>query len=192
MVKDEFYLAGGTALALLLGHRISLDFDLFSQQNKLLEQDRQQLLFRLKNNNLLVRESSSGTLHVTLNGIFISLFFYPYPLISSTSRTWQKVSISGELDIAAMKFSAIQGRGSRKDFIDLYFLTKKFPLEVLLQAAEKKFKVQENFLIQTCKALVYFEDAEREPMPKMLASISWNDVKEFFVRETKRVVKTLF
>lgn len=191
LVKDDFYLAGGTALALLIGHRISLDFDLFSLSNKLQEMERTKIVTMLGNSNLLIRESSEGTLHITLDGIFISLFSYPYKLLDKPSGTWVGIKVASILDIAAMKLSAIQGRGSRKDFIDLYFISKKIPLIELLQAAEKKFNTQDNFLSQTCKALVYFEDADREPMPKMKAQVSWPEIKLFFKNESKRVVKTL-
>lgn len=191
LVKKDFYLAGGTALALLMGHRVSLDFDLFSISNKLLKNEREKILSSLRDKKLSVLLAQDGTLHLSVDGVSISLFHYPYPLISKFSGKWNNINIAGIPDIGAMKLSAIQGRGCRKDFIDLYFIAKEKPLIDLLQEAEKKFKAQGNFVEQTCKALTYFKDADVEPMPKMLKNVSWGDVKQFFIREAKRIVKAL-
>ena len=191
LLRNEFYLAGGTALALLLGHRISLDFDLFSASNKLLKNERENILSLLREKKLSILSAQDGTMHMLINGVSISLFHYPYPLISKISGKWNNMNIAGIPDIGAMKLSAVQGRGCKKDFIDLYFIAKEKPLVDLLLQAEKKFKAQENFIEQTCKALTYFKDADMEPIPKMIKTVSWSEIKRFFIREAKKVMKSV-
>lgn len=187
----EFYLAGGTALALREGHRISLDLDLFSPADRLDGRGRMAAIKALEaTGDLEVREEGEGTIHARLGETDVSLFHYPYPLIEPTAR-WRDLNVAGLLDIAAMKLSAALGRGSRKDFIDIYWLAKKLGLPALLRAAERRFPTHRDFPLQACRALVYFDDAEKEPMPRLLAKIEWNDVKAFFEEHAPRAIRKL-
>jgi len=190
----EFYLAGGTGLALQIAHRISVDFDLFSFQNSLLSLDREKLLRVLKGvGRIEIELSQDGTLQLFLNRVPISFFHYPFILISST-RNVGKMRIASVQDIGLMKIAALIGRGSRRDFLDLYFIVREnISLDRLFRLSEMKFTEIRDFPMQAMRALVYFEDAEKERMPKMLKPSSWKNVKEYFVREvgnlTDRFIK---
>jgi len=95
-------------------------------------------------------------------------------------------------DIGCMKIDAISTRGRKRDFIDLYFICQKYcPLEKLLIDFARKYRKTGYNLSHILKSLSYFVDAETDPMPKMLVRTSWNSIKDFFIKETKRVVKDL-
>ncbi|MFH1726167.1 MAG: nucleotidyl transferase AbiEii/AbiGii toxin family protein [Elusimicrobiota bacterium] len=189
VVSSEFYLAGGTALALRLGHRISLDLELFSPDDPLEEARRASLLKALAGTGSLdIREAQDGTCHFRLGGTPVSLFHYPYPLLSP-ARDWRGLPVASVEDIAAMKLSAIVGRGSRKDFLDLYCVCRRIGLDAVLRVAEGKFPDRPEFLLQAARALVYFEDAEKEPMPRLLEKLSWQAVKSYFERTAPKTLR---
>lgn len=189
LLHDGFYLAGGTALALRHGHRISLDLDCFSKTEKLGETGRIALTERLKSSGKLkVLKSSEGTLHLLLATTAVSLFHYPYPLCGKTEH-WEGLPVASDLDIGAMKLSAIIGRGSRKDFLDLYWICRATGLTPVLDAAAAKFRDHQDFLLQAARALVYFDDAEEEPMPRLLRRVSWREVKSFFASQTPKLLR---
>lgn len=184
----DFYLAGGTGLALQLGHRISVDLDFFTKTRSLDGDDRRIILknmTRLPKFSLL--EEREGTLHLELFGARVSLLHYDYPLLSRLKR-WKGVAAASPIDIGLMKIGAVIGRGSRKDFIDLYFIGRQVcSIESLLKRAKRKFPQSRDFKIQALKALVYFADAERERMPRMLEDIAWSDVRSYFEQEVRRM-----
>ena len=82
-----------------------------------------------------------------------------------------------------MKLNAISGRGSKKDFIDLYFLLKEFPLLELIGLYKKKYGDGSEFLV--LKSLSYFDDADAEPMPKMLKQYEWENIKSHLNKELR-------
>jgi len=180
------YMAGGSALALHFGHRESLDFDFFTpfsfSSSNLAE--KLKILGDFKTKTLV-----SDTLLGTLNGIQFSMFFYKYPLIFSPQK-FLGIEIADPKDIAAMKIAAVMDRGTKKDFIDLFFLSQKgISLEKCFQIYDKKYKVLENNLYSIITSLSYFVDAENSAMPVMLNKISWNKVKDFFEKEAVRLGK---
>lgn len=185
----DFYLAGGTALALRLGHRVSLDLDLFAPKNALGPEQRQALLEALKASGpTKIKEVKDGTCHLDLAGTTVSLFHYDYPIIGRFD-SWRGLDVASLEDIAAMKLSAVLGRGSKKDFIDLHELCRGLGLDRVMATAERKFPLHSDFPLQAARALVYFEDAEKEPMPRMLAAASWEDVKSYFEGSIPAYVK---
>lgn len=191
MIATDFYLAGGTALALQLGHRISLDLDFFSNQNLLSTIDRSHLITELKKSGPVeILESSEGTCHLKLESVLVSLFRYDYALLKPLSDKWHTIPIAHTKDIAAMKLSAIVGRGTKKDFVDIFFLSKKFGLKMIFSAGEEKFPDQPNFIMQATRALLYFEDAEKDPMPRLLKQVPWPGIKKFFLTEVPKLVKS--
>jgi hypothetical protein len=97
--------------------------------------------------------------------------------------------LADERDIAAMKLDAVSSRGSKKDFIDIYFLLEKYSLPELLEIFEKKFAAIKFNRIHILKSLSYFEDAENEPMPIMLKPVSWEDVKKKIVAEANQILR---
>ena len=121
-VFSSFYLAGGTALAIQLGHRESIDLDWFSREDFSNSRVKESLS---KLGQLEVNSEEEGTLHGVLDGVKISFLRYPYenlfPLIS-----FERTYLADERDIAAMKIDAVSSRGSKKDFIDMYFLLQKY------------------------------------------------------------------
>lgn len=184
-----FYLAGGTALALRLGHRISLDLDFFSSENRLLGSDRLALFESLKTTGpVQVTEEKDMAYHLVVGNTSVSLFHYPYPRLRPTQE-WRGISVAAVEDIAAMKISAIVGRGARKDFIDLYRACRVLGLAGALRAARRKFPDHRDFIVQSSRALVYFEDSEKEPMPKLLERFSWSAIRAYFEREVPKALK---
>ena len=169
-----FYLAGGTALALRLGHRRSVDFDWFSTQAL---GDALRLARTLQDvAPLKVESTEQGTLHATVFKVRVSFMEYRYPLLRPTIA-WaaKEVRLASLEDIACMKLSAVAQRGSRKDFVDLFALERRVPLAHALRSYVKKYGTHE--VGPVLHGLVYFDDADREPMPRMLRPWAWSDIK---------------
>lgn len=180
-----FRLGGGTGLALLVGHRRSVDFDWFRIDSM---GDPMLLARELRDAGvpLEVDQVGKGTLHGTVKGVRVSLLEFAYPDLAEPLRFPDyDVTILSLDDLACMKLSAIAQRGSRKDFVDLFALcTEHRPLGELIELYQKKFEVQEpGHLLYS---LAYFEDAEEERMPKMLWDARWPEMRkciEGWVRE---------
>jgi len=185
LLRDA-YLAGGTALALQIGHRISVDLDFFTSKEF--------------NGNIFVRKlkklipdfqlerMAAGTVLGNINKIRFSFFFYDYLLLFK-KHNLSGIKIADIKDIAPMKIAAISDRGTKRDFIDLYFIIKVekiLSLDEILRLYDKKFGLLKQNKIHILKSLCYFDDAEQEPMPKMLKDVSWKEVKKFFEEEIKK------
>lgn len=174
-VKNS-YLAGGTALALLLGHRLSEDLDFFTLE----EFDEKTLSQNLKK---LPEFKEDGTAWRTVWGKIgdtkFSLFYYQYPLIKKTI-TFEGIQILQKEDIAAMKIHALEDRGTKRDFVDLYFLAKEFSLEQMLKFYDQKYGVLKEHLYIILRSMDYFAEAEIDKMPEMLIPVSWEEVRKFF------------
>lgn len=184
---EDFYLAGGTGMALRLGHRISLDLDFFSPDCPLNRSDRMSLKKKLEaSGGLEILGEKDGTFHLRLENTAVSLFHYPYKLLKPPSK-WKGLKIASVEDIAAMKMSAVAGRGSKKDFIDLFFVCRSHKISDVFKWAGRKFPGHPNFCVQAAKALVYFEDAEKEPEPRMLKPADWDEIKAFFEKEVPKL-----
>ena len=180
-LMKNWYLAGGTALALQYGHRRSVDFDWFSPRsfsiNKLELSLRQ--LGRLK-----VLATDIGTWHGALNGVKISFLYYPYPLLyPCLNYGW--VRLANDKDIACMKLQAISSRGSRKDFFDFYTILKRYSLAEILHWVDRKFQGVKYSHLHLLKSLVYFNDAESEPNPVLLDRLNWTRVKTELRKQVK-------
>jgi hypothetical protein len=177
--NTDFYLAGGTALALHIGHRPSLDFDWFISRIG----DPEDLYKILKASNISysVLTTSFETIYLNINSIQVSFIGYDYPMLKPPDIISSKYpfQIAGLDDIACMKLSAIASRGSRKDFVDLYFLVNEFrSLEEYLRLFMRKYK--NNDLGYIIKSLVYFKDAEAEPELKVIKPLDWEKLKADF------------
>ncbi len=181
---QDFYLVGGTALALHLGHRESIDLDFFSPYDFSLGKLKDDISaigkYRLTN-------EEEGTLDGMLDDVKVTFLRYSYPMLFPLVE-WNGVKLADERDIACMKIDAISSRGSRKDFIDIYFLLEKYTLEEILSLFEKKYSHIEYNKMHLLKSLAYFEDAEDDVMPKMLKDVSWEEVKSKILQETKKLV----
>ena len=179
----DFYLAGGTALALHLGHRRSVDLDFFSADP--FSQDLLVATLQALPEFSLVAKSTQ-TLHLNVSGTKVSFIGYSYPLLFPL-ELFRGLAVADVRDIACMKLSALASRGSRRDFIDLYVAAQRYGLPRLLEFFQRKFAEANYSVIHVQKSLVYFVDAEKEPMPAMLLPLSWEEVKAFFLREVRNL-----
>ncbi|MBR1786434.1 MAG: nucleotidyl transferase AbiEii/AbiGii toxin family protein [Paludibacteraceae bacterium] len=158
---EHFRLVGGTALALQLGHRISVDLDLFSQTPF----DAQQLQENLEINHLLQTDYlAKGTVKGEINGVQIDCIEHNYPWIKPLVEE-DGIRLASLEDISAMKLNAIAGNGTRiKDFIDVAELSSVFSLNQMLNFYEQKYNA--NILIPL-KAIIYFDDINKSEPIKM-------------------------
>lgn len=178
---STFYLSGGTALSLQLGHRESEDLDFFSKQPFRPELVEQQLhAFGALQDTTL----ASGTLNTYLNGVKLQFLEYPYPLLEPP-MSWNGIEISSVVDIACTKLQTVGMRGSKKDFVDLYFLLDLYSLDQLFSFARTKYIESDYSETHILKSLVYFEDAESQPMPRLHKEVSWDHVKKRMIDAVK-------
>jgi hypothetical protein len=177
LTQMGFYLAGGTALALYLGHRQSVDLDWFSGEPLA---DPLRLAQRLRDAGLAfaTAQTAPGTLHGHVLGVRMSLFEFRYPLLQDLV-SWEDIGVrlASLDDLACMKLSAIAQRGSRKDFYDTYALCRSYrPLAQLLSLYRQKFAIDD--IGPLLYGLVYFADAEAEPDPMLVQAVRWTAVKK--------------
>ncbi len=184
-IFKDFNLVGGTALALINGHRVSIDIDLFgdSEINELEFED------VIKNlGNVTVVKKSKNIIIYSINGIKVDFVNYKYPLLKKVTTT-QNIRMVSEKDIAAMKLNAISGRGSKKDFIDLFVLLAKYSLDEMIAFYKKKYHDGSEFLV--LKSLTYFEDADEEAMPIMIIQDTWPQIKQKIKEVTEEYLRKL-
>lgn len=184
-VLKHFYLAGGTALALELGHRKSEDLDWFSAE-QFLSDGIKKKLSELGAFQLIGEEE--GTIHGVLDEVRISFLRYDYGMLFPLIR-FEGVHIADERDIAAMKIDALSSRGSKKDFVDIYFLLQKYSLSELVGFFEKKYKDIQFNKLYILKSLVFFDDAEADPMPSMVEKADWEEIKKKIREETTAILQ---
>lgn len=176
LILEGFYLGGGTGLALHFGHRRSIDLDFFSA-DLFNEDDLLRKVEQMKDVSLV--EKHKYTLHAGILGTKVSFLGYEYPMLFPL-ESFSEVAVADARDNACMKISTIMSRGKKRDFIDLYVVSQRYGLEHLGELFKQKYaKTHYNFQ-SVLKSLAYFQDAEEDPMPDMLAPISWEEVKEFF------------
>lgn len=186
-VSERFYLAGGTGAALQLGHRTSLDLDFFTATK--FQSPELELLEELKEIGRVSKSSTSpGTLHCELDRVKLSFFRYGYPVLFPFQNL-DNIKIADIRDIGLMKISSVSDRGSKKDFIDLYFIsTEVLSLPKLFTFFRRKYKQVDYNVIHIIRSLAYFREAEKEKkMPKMLRPVKWADVKKYFEKEMREL-----
>lgn len=186
-IAKDFYLAGGTALALYLGHRFSVDLDWFAEKFDYTPSFRRRLE---KIGQLGVDSESEKTFNGSLNGVKLSFFEYPYPLISPKTEYAKGAWLAGVPDIAVMKLEAIASRGSYKDFIDVYFLLQEYSLQDILGFVQKKFLGVDYNEAHLLKSLTYFQDAQGTAKPRLLREVPWGKVTKTIQDEVERYIKT--
>lgn len=187
-VVAEMYLVGGTALTLQLGHRVSQDFDFCVKGNVLAENIARDLggVGKLTVDLL----EPPHTLLGTFEGIKISVFRYDYEMLEPYVY-YQKVALASVKDIAAMKLSAICGRATKRDYVDLYVLAQSYTFDEMFAWYDRKYGALSNNVYTLIKALGYFDDAQTDEMPEMLVPVGWEHVKAFLLSESLRLGKTL-
>ena len=178
----ETRLVGGTALALHLGHRLSIDLDLFGKfdQEKITE-----ILKSESFDSFIVHSETEVIKHYIINQIKVDIVKYDRYQWLEKSVNEDQITIAGLKDIAAMKIAAITNRGTKKDFIDMFFLLKIFSIKEIVEFYQMKYPDANVFM--AIISLAYFDDAEKDDMPKMLISTQWEDVKKRIIAEIKQI-----
>jgi hypothetical protein len=182
-----FHLVGGTALALNIGHRNSIDIDLFSNFSF----ETQQLLENLTHDfqfNLFY--SANNTLKGSVSNIKLDILAHRYPYVKKPLHI-EGISMLSVEDIIAMKLNAISVNGQRvKDFIDIYFLLGTFTIEARLSFYKKKYTLQNE--VNVLKSMIWFNDVDLSDWPVMLKNkeLKWNLVKKEITKSVKIYLKT--
>ena len=180
----RFYLAGGTALSLQMGHRRSVDLDFFSESDEVHARTRSTLIHIFSSRRAQIIESVDGNLLLLTDGLHVGFFSYGYPLLEPV-QTVENIRLASLLDIGLMKLDAIIGRGSRKDFYDLYMISRQIPLQDILRGGEQKYPQSRDFQLMALEGLLQFDNADRDHQPEMLVDLPWDKVRSFFVEQGK-------
>ncbi|MBI5052246.1 MAG: nucleotidyl transferase AbiEii/AbiGii toxin family protein, partial [Chloroflexi bacterium] len=162
----RFYLGGGTALALRLGHRISRDLDFFSESDEVGDDTRKEILRHLRDafSNYRIITNAPGDLTTNLLGRDVGFYSYGYELLEPCDEA-ASIRIASLSDIGAMKLDAIAGRGARRDFYDVYFLAQHIPLEIMFERAQEKYPHARDFAMMVMPRLNDFRYADtQEPV----------------------------
>jgi predicted nucleotidyltransferase component of viral defense system len=189
MMEKKFYLGGGTALALYFGHRHSVDLDWFTDGRMndpfILAQ-----AIRDEKITFVADQTERGTLHGKISGVRVSFLEYRYPLLKPLiSLPECGCLMASPEDLACMKLSAITQRGSKKDFLDIYALSRKYiSLNEVISLYQKKYSVQD--IAHLLYGLAYFEEADHERMPKMYWKSDWKTVKKTLQAWLKELVES--
>ena len=182
-LPEKSYLAGGTAVALHLGHRKSIDLDFFTPYEFAERQWEEKLK---KDLSLKLIKRDWQTLIGTVNGIKFSLFSYKYKQIAAFEY-FLELPVASAPDLCAMKLDTIIARGTKRDFIDIYFLSQKFSLKEMFSFYQKKYGNLEEKEIMIRKSLVFFEESDGDEMPQMLIETDWEEIKKWFLGEVKNL-----
>jgi len=182
--KEKFYLAGGTALALQIGHRVSIDFDFFTERDFENEEvyERVRTLF----GQVSRTQESLGTLAVVIpDDVRVSFMRYRYPLLEPCVDT-EHLRLASLSDIGCMKFGAIVSRAELKDYVDLFFILKLFPLSKLLTDLSRKMPSLDQNLV--LKALVSFDDVTIGPIDFIKGyEVTFDEIQESIIKNVKSV-----
>ncbi|WKZ25738.1 MAG: nucleotidyl transferase AbiEii/AbiGii toxin family protein [bacterium] len=184
--NDGFYLAGGTSLALLIGHRTSVDFDFFIQKHfdsaKLVDK-----ISKVFGSDAKVTLIEKDTVFVIIKDVECSFFWYQYPLIDKV-KTEIGINLAGLKDIAAMKLLSVSHRPAKRDYIDIFYLLNNFSLEEMMTFAYRKYKNFNEYLI--LRALTYYDDAEGKETKRSIKlldpNFSWQEAKTVITNEVKK------
>lgn len=188
--KHNAILAGGTALALHMGHRMSMDLDFFTGSDFFTER----IFSKIRGRGYTFRLISEGDGYflIEVDVIKISMFKYEYPFIEEPAM-YKGIKVAGIFDIASMKVIAISQRGTKRDFVDLYFIMQDIPFHKIAKCMVRRFGKERINPIHIGKSLVCFSDAESHPEPEYLKGkgVIWDQVKEFFRNHVKQIVYDL-
>jgi len=180
--SDFFYLAGGTALSLHLGHRRSEDIDLFTRKQFSVEYYSD--IVTSVEGQILIAEQ--GTVHCIVNNVKLSLLYYPYPLLNSQAD-FHGLKVASIADIACMKAIAISQRAEKKDFYDFAEILKILPPAEIRKMLFEKFGQKKINCYHMLKSFFYFSDVEHSPDPVSLNGTSWEDVKQYLSSREKEI-----
>ena len=188
LADSKWYLAGGTALALQVGHRQSVDLDFFLPEADFQATDLERKLVATGEWTTSFRQE--GTMYGVLAGAKVSFIAYPFFKPSSQRIRCGNIFILVQSDIAAMKIIAISQRGRKRDFVDLYwYCNNRESLFEVIQRGVKGYPGQEHNINHILRSLVYFVDAEEDPVPKIFFKATWREIKTYFQREVPRITR---
>jgi len=182
-------LAGGTALALQVGHRVSVDFDFFTND----EFDPAAVLRAVQATSAEVQslKLEPGTAVMIVDRVKVSLFQYPYPF-AEPMELFNGTKVAGIVDITGMKLIGIMQRGARRDFVDLYTVLRTTPFRVVAHNAIQRFGPTLIEPVIIGKALAWFADADAQPDPMYLGKpLQWSAIKRFFRSSVSQFVLDL-
>lgn len=178
---NDFNLVGGTALSLQIGHRNSIDIDLFG----VCSINEEKFIAKIeKLGSFEIFKRSKNIIISSINGVKTDFVNYKYPLLENP-QILDGIRFVSKKDIAAMKLNAIMGRGSKKDFVDLYFLSQEFSLTEMISFYEKKYNDGSVFML--LKSLTYFDDADIQILPKMYKDFDWETCKQKIIEEVLKL-----
>lgn len=178
---SAFNLVGGTSLALQIGHRLSVDLDFFGNRPF----ETQEILDLLQPiGKVRIISQSKNILILNVEGVKVDFVNYRYPLISEVIHT-EGLRLLDLPDIAAMKLAAIAGRGRKKDFIDIYFLLKKYSLAQLFEFYNTKY--EDGSVLMVSRSITYFDDADHDEDLMLFKTVSWEKIKEVIRKEVKKL-----
>ena len=184
---EKFYLVGGTALALQIGHRKSVDIDLFSDFSF----DITQILENLSADfDFKLFFSAENTIKGSINRVQVDILAHRYPLVLEP-LTENKIMMLSLQDITAMKLNAITGSGQRvKDFIDIYYLLRKFTIAEMISFYKTKYKQYNE--VNVLKSITYFNDVNLSDWPQLIEnpSLQWDEVKKSITNATMKYVNS--
>lgn len=185
---ENYYLAGGTALALQTGIRESFDFDFFVQ----IEFDENLLIQELEEiGKLEVTVCRKGTVHAILNGVQLTFLYFKNNLVADKIEVEdvKGLYLASIKDIAIMKLIAISQRGTKKDFFDLYYICNNFNITItdILKMLKEKYDENKVNYAHIIQSLAYFEDAEDENLPKVFIDYNWEKIKEYYIKEQIKI-----
>ncbi|MDA8017694.1 MAG: nucleotidyl transferase AbiEii/AbiGii toxin family protein [Thermoanaerobaculia bacterium] len=189
----DLYLAGSAALTLYLGHRQVRDLDLMGV-HRLRSPQRRDLMQDLLaiEPGVRVETARDGFLSVRFpeswNDACLRLYYYPYPLVGPEENI-VGLSVASALDLGLMKLGAVASRAARRDFVDLYLLTRRLPLRTLLEHSQEKFGHVRDFPLQALKGLADLSSARQEPIPALRTEVGWNDVEAWVRGEVREVAR---
>ena len=173
-------LVGGTALALQYGHRQSIDLDFFG----ILPEEKEELVEMTKRvGNVLVTNRSKMILQTVINQVKVDFVDYSRYEWIDEPVMGDGFVLASDKDIAAMKVNAIIGRGTKKDFIDLYVLLQRYSLSEIMAFYKQKYPDFSEY--RALLSMTYFEDAEMQDVPKMFIDTSWDTMKSTIIEAVK-------
>jgi len=170
----ELRLVGGTALALQLGHRRSIDLDFFGPIDAEGLQIADEMYAAGLEDIVVIRNTRTIKIFI-VNKVKVDIVSYRYKWLTSPIEI-DDVKLADIKDIAAMKLAAVTNRGTKKDFVDIFFLLQQFTIKQMLELYEQKFT--DGSIFNVIRSLTYFEDAERDIMPEMYIPVDWVQVKQ--------------
>ena len=188
--ENGWYLAGGTALALQTGNRLSVDLDFFTTARDF----KNEIFLKNFSNNKdwKIDFEEDNTIYGTLLGCKVSFIAYPFFIPKQDYIKYGYINILKPKDIAVMKVIAVSQRGKKRDFYDLFWIAKNLePLGDVIKRLKEQYPSVAHDYNHILKSLVYFEDAENDPEPVINFKISWKEVKDFFEREIPQITKVL-